>query len=105
MPLYLAYKLHIFKYDSDKFVEWYLKLPDLAYNYKKGPKSWKYRFVYLSAYYFWIVYVLACYFVGLSNVFVAILSLIISPFVVGGFVYCEAYFFNYLRRINKFINK
>lgn len=105
MPLYLAYKMHYFKYDANKFVDWYLKLPDISHKYKTGPKTLKYRLIFLSGYYFWLVYILACFIVVFQNPLVAVISLLISPFVVGGYVYCEVYFFNYLKRIDKFIKK
>lgn len=93
MPLFLVSKLKLLNYDSEKFIVWYMKFPDLTKKYKgvaklKNRKDWMYI---VSAYYIWIFYLVSVLIIATSNIVVGMSFALISPFIVGGYIYSLAY--------------
>lgn len=92
MPLFLVKKLVGLKYDSDKFADWYMKLPDLSEGYKSitDLRSRKPTFYWMSGYYCWGLYLVACMTISTLNPLIAVFGAIISPFIVFGYIYALA---------------
>ena len=107
MPLFLVAKLKSLKYDPEKFINWYTGKKNLAEKYQglAKLKSKKDVFYWVSGYYFWILYIAACIFLASSNIYVALIGVIISPFIVAGYLYGYAYLTNFFKKSKNKLTK
>ena len=93
MPLFLVFKLKEVKYGSEKFVNWYIKFPDIQKPYK-GSKHLKNRkdLIYIiTSYYIWVFYIISSIVIASVNPIIGVISILISPFIVAGYIYAFAY--------------
>ena len=107
MPLFLVSKLKAVNYNSEKFINWYIRFPDIKNKYSdiKQIKNKKAILFWGSAYYVWVFYVLSCIVVATFSVIVGIIGVLLSPFIVGGYIYAMAYLFNESKKILRRKNK
>lgn len=98
LPVYLVKQLQSLNYDSEKFINWYVK----RHNPLNSPSisnltlSKKSLWLVIFCYYFWIIYVLSALAIAYLNVLVGLAAIFTSPFLVGGIVYGVAYAFEKL---------
>lgn len=98
MPLILVKALQLYKYNPQKFMDWYLSWPDLS----KQPKissielSRKSTWLAIFLYYFWIAYGICALIIISLSPLTAFIGLAISPFLVAGAAYVIVYVFDYL---------
>lgn len=93
MPLFLASKLKDLNYNGEKFINWYIKFPDIKKKYSglKQIMDKKTVMYWASAYYIWIFYILSCVVVASISLAVGVIGVLLSPFIVGGYIYAIAY--------------
>lgn len=97
MPFFLVSKLKKLSYDPEKFINWYIKFPDISKTYD-GVKGKKLLIYCVSAYYVWVFYLLSCAVVASFNIVVGVIGVIISPFIVGSYIYAMAYLTDKLKK-------
>lgn len=86
-------KLAGYKYDAEKFIAWYVKFPNISDKYPGITKfkSKKAQWYLLSAYYLWVFYVFACVVVGSFSLVMGLMGIVLSPFIIAGYIYAMAY--------------
>jgi len=93
MPVYVARKTQQLGYNPDKFIDWFVKFPDLRAGQLKKPEKLGKTALILSIYgiYFWVFYILSALLIALVSPIVGIAAVLISPFVTVGVMYGYTY--------------